>query len=57
LPNRLVKITIRTNPEIIIEVESIKEEKQIEQTIVVPDVKPEPKPTVSSRQGQRCQAL
>ena len=44
-----MKITIRTNPEIVIDVDSIAEEKRVEQTIVVPeaeivaDVKPQPK--------------
>jgi hypothetical protein len=56
LPNDLVEwsyeIIIRTNPEIVIEVESIKEEKQLEQTIVVPDLKPEPKPTAVVGRGK-----
>lgn len=46
-----MKITIHTNPEIVIDVDSIAVEKKIEQTIVVPDVKTEPaaKPEVRAK--------
>jgi hypothetical protein len=52
-------ITIRTNPEIVIEVESIKEEKKFERRIVVPDgkiapdVKSEPVANIKKREGVR----
>ena len=50
-----MKITIRTNPEIVIDVDSIAEEKKVEQTIVVPEpkvvasVKPEPVTKIEKR--------
>jgi hypothetical protein len=50
-------ITIRTNPEIVIEVESIKEEKKFERRIVVPDgkiapdVKSEPVANIKKGKG------
>ena len=50
-----MKITIRTNPEIVIEAELIEEEKKVEQTIVVPhsrvvpDVKPDAEGKVEKR--------
>ena len=50
-----MKITIRTNPEIIIDVEPIEDPKTIEPTIalpqpkVAPDVKPEPERQIKGR--------
>jgi hypothetical protein len=50
-----MKITIRTNPEIVIDVDSISEEKKVEPVIIVPetktvpDAKPEPKVKVEKK--------
>jgi hypothetical protein len=47
-----MKLTIKSNPEIVIELDSAKEEKEIELGSVVPVPKIEPEPTPTAKRGR-----